>query len=246
MSTQRSPLLTWLRWILLVAMVIDLYMIFIWVPTEKIMGIVQRIFYFHVPSAWTAFLAFGVVFVYSVLYLVKKDRRYDTIAESAAEVGVLFTTIVLITGPIWARPIWNTWWSWDARLTLTLVLWLLYVAYLMLRGFVSDKERAARFAAVFGIVGFLDVPLVYMSIRWWRTIHPKPVIMGGEGSGLDPSMRITLLFSFFTLLILFVLMMAERIRLQQLRESFDELKMRVLYGEEREVEEKEAETAASR
>jgi heme exporter protein C len=231
MSTRRSPFLTSLRWLLLVAMVVNLYLVFVWVPTEKTMGIVQRIFYFHVPSAWTAFLAFGIVFVYSLLYLIRKQRRFDTVAEAAAEVGVLFTTIVLITGPLWARPVWNTWWSWDPRLTLTLVLWLIYIAYLMLRGFVPDKERAARFAAVFGIVGFLDVPLVYMSIRWWRTIHPKPVIMGGQGSGLDSRMWTTLLFSFFTLLVLFAVMVLARVRLQRMREDFEELKMRALYGD---------------
>lgn len=247
MMPQRSPLLSWMRRVLLVAMLVNLYLVFIWVPNEKTMGIVQRIFYFHVPSAWTAFLAFGVVFVYSLLYLIKKQRRFDTTAEAAAEVGVLFTTVVLTTGPLWARPVWNTWWSWDPRLTLTLVLWLIYVAYLMLRGFVADKERAARFAAIFGIVGFLDVPLVYMSIRWWRTIHPKPVIMGGQDSGLDPAMAKVLLFSFFTLLLLFVVLVSERVRLQKLREGFEELKMRALYDREggsRQMAETEAEPSA--
>jgi len=223
------------RWSLLlgtvtaIMMVWNLYNIFIFVPTEKSMGIVQRIFYFHVPSAWVAFLAFTLTFVYSILYLWKKNPWHDRLALCAAEIGLLFTTIVLLTGPIWARPVWNTWWSWDPRLTTTLILWFIYVAYMMLRNYTADEQRGARFAAVFAIVGFLDVPIVYFSIRWWRTIHPKPVIMGGEGSGLHPDMRYTLMFSAATFLLLMGFLLIQRLRLEKARVELNNLKCELAY-----------------
>jgi heme exporter protein C len=199
---------------LFLSMIIDLYLIFMFAPEERVMGQVQRIFYFHVPSAWVAFLAFFVVFIASIGYLWKKERKYDTVAFTSAEIGVIFATLVLVTGPIWARPVWNTWWEWSPRLTLFLVLWFIYVAYLMLRNFVEGEERSARFAAVFGIVGFIDVPIVYVSIRLWRDIHPTPVIGGGAGSGLHPDMKLTFFFSLFTftLLYLFLIILSNRLR----------------------------------
>jgi len=208
----------------LIMMILSLWLVFIYVPTEKTMGIVQRIFYFHVPSAWIAFLAFGIVFIYSILFLWKQNKKFDTIASSAAEIGVVFTSIVLITGPIWAKPVWNTWWTWDPRLTTTLILWLIYVAYLMLRIYAEDEELGSKYSSVFGIVGFIDVPIVYMSIRWWRTIHPKPVIMGGEGSGLDAKMQLTLLICTVTFTLLFFWLLNERIRLQFLKDEITNLR----------------------
>jgi len=208
----------------LIMMILSLWLVFIYAPTEKTMGIVQRIFYFHVPSAWIAFLAFGIVFIYSILFLWKQNKKFDTIASSAAEIGVVFTSIVLITGPIWAKPVWNTWWTWDPRLTTTLILWLIYVAYLMLRIYAEDEELGSKYSSVFGIVGFIDVPIVYMSIRWWRTIHPKPVIMGGEGSGLDAKMQLTLLICTVTFTLLFFWLLNERIRLQFLKDEITNLR----------------------
>ena len=154
-----------------------LYMALVVAPTEATMGDVQRIFYYHVPSAWAAFLCFAINAIASIWYLAKKGVKSDAIALSSAEVGVVFCTIVLITGPIWARPVWGIWWTWDARLTSTLVLWLIYVAYLMLRRF-SSSGRAPVLAATLAIFGFFDVPFVYLSIRIFRTQHPQPV-MGG-------------------------------------------------------------------
>ncbi|NIR51644.1 cytochrome C assembly protein [candidate division KSB1 bacterium] len=215
--------------ILLIAMVVDLYLIFMFAPEEGSMGQVQRIFYFHVPSAWVSFLAFFVVFCGSVAYLWKKERKYDSWANSSAEIGVIFATLVLITGPIWARPVWNTWWEWSPRLTLFLVLWFIYVAYLMLRNFVEDKEKSARFAAVFGIVGFIDVPIVYMSIRLWRDIHPSPVIAGGDDSGLHPDMKIAFFFSLFTFTLLFFYLLIQRNQLQKSQETIAELKRKLAY-----------------
>lgn len=214
---------------LLICMVVDLYLIFQFAPEERSMGHVQRIFYFHVPSAWISFLAFFVVFVASIGYLWKRERKYDMVAAAAAEIGVMFATLVLITGPIWARPVWNTWWEWTPRLTLFLVLWFIYIAYLMLRNFVEGEERSARFAAVFGIVGFVDVPIVYLSIRLWRDIHPSPVIAGGEGSGLHPDMLLTLMFSLFTFTLLFVLLLIHRLRLEKTTVAASELKKQIAY-----------------
>src|SRR3989338_4785265 len=162
------------------------YYAFLAAPTERTMGTIQRIFYLHLPAAFLSFLAFFVVFVGSVAYLTTRRIGWDWAAASAAEVGVVFCAAVLITGPLWAKPVWGIWWTWDARLTTTLILFLIYVAYLMLRLYVTDAERRARLAAVVGILGFVDVPIVYMANRWWRTQHPEPVIAGGEGSGLDP------------------------------------------------------------
>jgi heme exporter protein C len=164
-----------------------LYMALVVAPTEATMGDVQRIFYYHVPSAWVAFLCFFVNAMASVWYLINRSQTADAIALSTAEVGVVFCTIVLITGPIWARPVWGIWWTWDARLTSTLVLWLIYVAYLMLRRF-SAGGRGPVLAAALAVFGFFDVPFVYLSIRIFRTQHPQPVIGGGENSGLDPVM----------------------------------------------------------
>src|SRR5208337_3667902 len=162
-----------------------LYQALVVAPTEQTMGDVQRIFYYHVPSAWAAFCLFFVNLVASIWYMVRRSPKADALALAAAEVGVVFCTIVLVTGPLWARPVWGIWWTWDLRLTLTLVLWLIYVAYLILRKF-STSGQTPVIAAVLAIFGALDVPLVYFSIWFFRTQHPQPV-MGGGGS-IDPRM----------------------------------------------------------
>ena len=189
-------------------------------PTEQTMGEVQRIFYYHVPSAWVAGVCFFVNFLASVAYLVKRSSTADALAAASAEVGVVFCTIVLITGPIWGRPVWGIWWTWDARLTTTLVLWLIYVSYLILRRFASGSQTQTL-AAVLAIFGFVDVPIVYMSIRWFRTQHPSPVIAGGENSGLDPIM----LHAFFWNLLAFtcvgIIMVMARFRLQQMENQVE-------------------------
>ena len=194
-------------------------------PTERSMGVVQRIFYFHVPSAWTAFVAFFIVFIANIAYLTRRRQHWDWLAVSAAEVGLAFCTVVLVTGPLWAKPVWFIWWTWDARLTSTLVLWLLYITYLLLRTLVDDPARRAIVSAVFGIFAFLDVPLVYMSIRWWRTQHPQPVIAGGEGSGLDPLMWRVFLLCWTALLGLMVLLLRQRYRLERARHQLAELSL---------------------
>lgn len=213
-------------------MFVNLYNIFMLVPTEKSMGIIQRIFSFPAPPLITSFIAFTVTFVYSILYLAKQRVWHDRIASCAAEVGVLLTTTGLITGPIWARPVWNTWWSWDPRLTTTLVLWFIYIGYLMLRAYAGEEQRGARFAAVFAIVGFVDVPIVYMANRLWRTLHPQPVILGSAGSesGLEPTMRYAFIFSIVTFTLLFVLFLLLRLRVERARVEVDQLKRETAFS----------------
>jgi heme exporter protein C len=208
-------------------MLAALYLVFIWVPNEKTMGIIQRIFYFHVPSAWVGFLAFGVVFVASIAYLVKRNDQWDMIAAISAELGLVFCSIMLVTGPIWAKPVWGIWWTWDPRLTLALVLWLIYVAYVMLRIYVVDEGKRARLSAVVGIIGFLDVPLVYMSIRWWRTQHPAPVMAGGEKSGLAPEMMFVFIFCLVTFTALFFYLLQKRYRVERAEQEINELYKKV-------------------
>ena len=204
-----------------------LYMAFIYAPTEKSMGAVQRIFYFHVPLAWVSFIAFGVVAAASVLFLRTGRTKWDILARSAAEVGMLFLTLVLLTGPLWAKPVWGVYWTWDARLTTSFILWLIYIAYLMLRSYVADRERGARFAGVFGIIGFIDVPIVYMSIRWWRTLHPSAVIAGGEGSGLEPAMLQTLFVCIVAFTSVFVTLLTFQYKSAILGEEIEQLKTTV-------------------
>ena len=190
-------------------------------PREATMGEIQRIFYYHVPSAWTSFLCFLANFIASVVYLARRSLRADAFAVSTAEVGVVFCTVVLVTGPLWARPVWGIWWTWDARLTTTLVLWLIYVSYLILRRY-STGQATPTLAAALAIFGFLDVPIVYMSIRWWRTQHPQPVIAGGQGSGLDPQMWAAVLWNWVAFMALAGLLIFVRYRLEVFRQQLDE------------------------
>jgi|BarGraIncu00222A_1022003.scaffolds.fasta_scaffold91349_2 heme exporter protein C len=197
-----------------------LYQALVIAPTEQTMGDVQRIFYYHVPSAWTAFLLFFVNFIASIVYLWKRSAGSDAIAVASAEVGVVFCTVVLITGPIWARPVWGIWWTWDARLTTTLVLWLIYVSYLVLRRFAAGSQTQVL-AAALAIFGFVDVPIVFMAIRWFRTQHPSPVIGGGEGSGLDPTMWHAVLWNWLAFSCLAGLLVVVRYRLQRMEETVE-------------------------
>jgi len=193
------------------------YASFFIAPEERTMGLIQRIFYFHVASAWSGFTAFFLCFIGNLLYVWKRDQKYDWLAVSGAEVGLAFTTVVLITGPIWAHPVWGIWWTWDARLTSTFVLWLLYVSYLLLRTLVDEPDRRALLSSLFGIFAFLDVPLVFGAIRWWRTQHPQPVILGGQGSGLDPTMKSVFFFSALAMHVFMLFLVAERYALEKMQ-----------------------------
>lgn len=203
-----------------VASIVALVMIFFVAPTEQVQGDVQRIFYVHVPLALNAGLAFFVTFVGSILYLWKRRPVFDVWARSAAEIGVVLTTLVLITGSIWARPIWGTWWTWDARLTTTLILWLIYLGYLIVRASVSDPGRAARYAAVIGIIGFIDVPIIRQSVVWWRTLHPGPTVIQESGSiGLPPSMLVTFLVALAAMTLFHVYLLLVKARIEQAKDD---------------------------
>jgi heme exporter protein C len=197
-----------------------LYEALIGAPTERTMGDVQRIFYYHVPSAWTAFLLFLINFVASIVYLIRRDSKADILALVSAEVGVVFCTVVMVTGPIWARPVWGIWWApGDIRLTTTLVLWLIYISYLVLRRF-STSGQTPVIAAVVAIFGAFDVPLVYFSIWFFRTQHPSPVI--GSGGSLDPRMARVLLINWAAFLCLAWLFCWTRYRLEVLKRDVEE------------------------
>lgn len=195
-------------------LLIGLYWALIAAPTERTMGVYQRIFYYHVPAAMAAYTAFALNLLGSVAYLIKKNKKADALAVAGAEVGLAFLSINLITGPIWAKPIWGIWWTWDARLTLTLIMWVMYASYLILRQLTPSVEMQPRLAAALSIFFFADVPIDYMAIRWWRTQHPSPVIFGGPDSGLAPQMQVALLLC----MIAFLLVMAWLIRLRYQQE----------------------------
>ncbi len=200
-----------------------LWMVFGYAPREATMGDVQRIFYFHVASAWVGFFGFFVTFAAGILYLIREERRWDIVALSSAEVGLAFITMTLLTGMLWARPVWGVYWTWEPRLTISAVQWLLYVAYVMLRGSVMSPEREARFAAVYGIVAFVTVPLSWFAIRWWRTIHP--VVVTAEGMAMTPRMMHTLFVSLGAFTVVYVTLLLRRIRLERLRDRLADLRL---------------------
>lgn len=214
----RRDVLTWLGPLTGIALAGWLVMSFLVAPTERVMGDVQRIFYLHVPSAWGGMLAFGIVFVASIAYLLRRKPDWDHLAHAAAEVGVVLTTIALVTGSFWARPVWNTWWTWDPRLTTTLIMWFVYVAYLMLRGALNPGEQGPRLASVLGIIGFLNVPLVYYSARIWRTIHP---IIEDPSMDLNPVMHQALLSGVAAFTLLVICLTVFRRRLKRLQAAVD-------------------------
>jgi len=193
------------------------WQIFFWVPTETTMGVVQRIFYVHAPSAWVAFLAFGIVALASAFYLWLGDERLDMAALAAAEGGMIFTTVVLVTGPLWARIAWGTWWTWEPRLTLTLLLWFIYLGYFLVRSSTESEERGKKFAAVLGIVGALDIPLIHVSVLWFRSLHPEPVVVRVDGPAIDPLMGAAVATGFISITLLFLGLFIFRYGLEAVR-----------------------------
>jgi len=209
-----------LPWITLVTMVVAIYLIFspvsaIYGPDGVPLGDSFRIFYFHVPLAWVAYLAFFVVFVSSILYLRTREPKWDAFASSSAEIGVIFCGLVLITGPIWAKDAWGIWWAWDPQLTTALILWLSYVAYLMVRSAVPEPERKARLAAVFGIVAFIGVPLSHVSVRIWATLHPA-VVRGGQ---IDGYPVYVLLFNILAFTLLYAYLFSTKMDIERMSEE---------------------------
>jgi heme exporter protein C len=196
-------------------------------PEEATMHEIQRIFYFHVPAWVATFTAFTIVFISNIAYLSTRGQRWDSLGVSAAEVGVACCTIGLITGPLWAKPVWGIWWTWDARLTTTFILWLMYICYLMLRGLLEDGQQRATLSAVFGIFAFLDVPIVYLSNRLWRTQHPQPVFFGGPNSGIDPTMARVFLLCMVAVLVVMIPVLVDRYRVECMRREMEELRQEI-------------------
>ncbi len=213
----------------LVLIVIATLMVFFYAPTEAVMGLVQKVFYFHVANAWLGMLAFITAVVAGVMYLTTKKSVWDLVGLSSIEIGLVFMLITVVTGSIWARPIWNTWWTWDPRLTTVTIMELVYAAYLMLRSGIEDPERRARFSAVYAIVGSISVPLTFFSIRIFRTIHP--VVIGSNDPGaqgslaMTPPMGLTFAIALVAYSVLFISLLWHRIRLGRLSEKVEQLKL---------------------
>ncbi len=216
----------------IVLLAVATWMVFFYAPMEAVMGLVQKVFYFHVATGWVGMLSFGVAAVAGVAYLRTGKPVWDQTGLAAVEVGIAFILITIITGSIWARPIWNTWWTWDPRLTTATIMELVYAAYLMLRSGIEDPDRRARFGAVYAIIGFISVPLTFISIRIFRTIHP--VVIGGsdptaQGSfDMTPKMLQTFLFSLFVFSVIFADLLWHRIRLGRLAETVEQLKLKLI------------------
>jgi len=199
-----------------------LYMVLVYVPTAKDMGVVQRIFYLHVPLAWVGFLAFFVVFVGSIMYLWRRGRHWDIIAHSSSEIGMVFITLMLVSGSIWAKAAWGAWWIWEPRLTSSLVLWLIYIAYILVRSLTPEVERGARFAAVVGVVGFVDVPIVVLAVTLWRTHHSSLIIFEG---GVAPAMMATLMVCLVAFTILYALLLMQMAAIRRDEEELARLRV---------------------
>lgn len=212
----KRPIRTGLGWSSLGLLLMGVCAALVLAPPDAVQGNVQRIMYVHVPTAWVSFLAFFVVFVGSVMYLIRGTPRWDQVAAASAEIGVLFTAQTIVAGAIWGKPTWGTWWTWDPRLTTTAILFLIYAGYLLLRSMASDARRGARQAAVLGIVGFVDIPITYMSVLWWRTLHQGPSIMRSGGPTMATSMLLILLLNVLAFTVLYGYLLLRRLDVQRL------------------------------
>jgi heme exporter protein C len=229
-SDAKPKLLTVLDIVTVILLLVATGMVFFYAPEEAVMGQVQRVFYFHVASAWVGMLAFLVAAIVGIAYLRTADRKWDIAGVSAVEIGMVFALITIISGSIWARPVWNTWWTWDPRLTTATIMELIYAAYLLLRQGIEDPDRRARFGAVYAIIGFLSVPLTFFSARLFRTIHP--VVIGTNQPGatgafdMTPLMLQTFLFSLLTFSVIFADLFWHRIRLGRLADRVEQMKLK--------------------
>ena len=208
-----------LGWLALLGLSLGLVLGLGYAPREVTQGNVQRIMYLHVPSVLTAYLAFAVVFLASIAFLLSQRRGWDRLAWASAELGVLFTGLTLASGAIWGKPTWGTWWTWDARLTTTAILFVIYVGYLLLRGMVEDRERGARYAAVLGIIGFLDIPVVHFSVKWWLTLHQPSTLLGPEPAPISPPILGALVGNIIAFVLLYGYFLAKRVRILSLEEE---------------------------
>jgi len=232
MESTKPRFLTILDIVTVVLLVIATWMVFFYAPMEAVMGNVQRVFYFHVAAGWVGMLGFLVAAIAGIIYLVKGSRDWDIVSLSAVEIGMVFAFINVVTGAIWARPIWNTWWTWDPRLTTATIMLLIYAAYLLLRQGIEDPDRRARFGAVYAIIGFISVPLTFFSARLFRTIHP--VVIGSNQPGAEGTfdmtglMLQTFLFSLLTFSFIFADLLWHRIRLGKLADQVEQKKLKVM------------------
>ncbi len=229
---RKPTLLTILDVMTVLLMLVATYMVFFYAPMEAVMGNVQRVFYFHVAAGWVGMLGFLVAAIAGIVYLATARPKWDIVGLSAVEIGMVFAFINVVTGAIWARPIWNTWWTWDPRLTTATIMLLIYAAYLMLRSGIDDPNRRARFGAVYAIIGFISVPLTFFSARLFRTIHPVVIGTNQPGStgafDMTPLMLQTFLFSLFVFSVLFADLLWHRIRLGELANKVEQLKLKVM------------------
>jgi heme exporter protein C len=203
-------------------MAVALFVVFLVAPREAVMGDLQRIFYFHVSCAWVGYLALFVAFIGSLVFLMRRERRWDRLGHCAVEIGLVFMTGAIITGSIWAKASWGVWWTWEPRLTTSAVLWAIYASYLTLRRALEDKGRRARVSAVYGVLGFISVPINFMAIRWWRTVHP--LVFDSGGANLSPAMLATLILSVSTFTLLFAALLVYRLRLERISALIEDLK----------------------
>ncbi len=214
----------------IILLIVSAYLALVFAPTEQVMGDVQRVFYFHIGTAWTALIGFILAAVFSVVYLIQKDLKWDRLQVAAIEVSLVFFFITIVLGSIWARPAWNTWWTWDPRLTTAAVTELIYIAYFMLRQGIDDPDRRARFGAVYALVGGISAPITFFAIRLFRSIHP--VVIGSananqEKMGMTADMKVAFFFALFAFTIIFIDLFWNRIRLGDLQEKVEQLKLKV-------------------
>ena len=211
-------------------MALTLYLVYFWAPTEQNLGVSQRIFYFHVPLGWIGMVSIIIVAIASLLHLITGRQRWDDLAYSTAELGVIYASLILVTGAIWAKPVWGVWWAWDPKLTTTLVLWFIYVAYLMIRAYGPMGGQGRRFASVIALIGAIDAPIIYMASIWWRTAHPAlnigPAADESEAIG-SSEIYITLLVSVIAFTVMYIALLTERYALRKSESDLDELHQRM-------------------
>lgn len=213
----------------LIGVIASLYLALVWAPRERVMGDIQRIMYFHVATAWIAELAFCMVGLSSVIYLWLRERKWDILAHASAEVGFVFCCFVMVTGPIWGKPVWGTWWTWDPRLTFSMILWLIYIAYLMLRAYGGEMTQVKQFLAVLGILGTLDIPFIHFATMWWRGLHPESLTMTPEGfgAGMEREMLTSMLVAAVSFTMLYFYLLARRMSLERMRDEAGDLQERI-------------------
>jgi heme exporter protein C len=213
-----------------VGVLVGLYLALVVAPRDAVQGEVYRIMYLHVPSVLTGYLAIAVVFVCSIAYLKTRDLRWDAVARASGELGVIFIGLTLATGSIWGKPTWGAWWTWDARITTTAILFVIFVGYLMLRGFAEDEAIGARYAAVLGIIGTLDIPVIHMSVYWWRTLHQPATVLRPGRPAMGRDMLIIWAVNIAALCLLYAYLLAMRVRLEGVRRAALDLKLRRAQG----------------